>query len=127
VVKVLGKGDPALFERMGAASAQTNLTTVHKTFLTPGRPHAFLAKAQPIYGFYYETGRRAYEQTGEHSGVLTTYDAETYSVPDCLTVVGWYRHALEMCGATGVEVVEDECRAKGGAVCRYQVRWSAAS
>lgn len=127
VVEVLGKGDPTLFERLGAASAQTNLTSVHKTFLTPGRPHAFLAKAQQIYGFYYETGRRAYEQTGENSGVITTSDAETYSVPDCLTVVGWYRHALEMCGATGVEIVEDECRAKGDAVCRYVVSWGAVS
>jgi uncharacterized protein (TIGR02265 family) len=123
VVEVLGKGDAQMFERLGAASADTNLTTVHKSFLTAGRPHAFLAKAQQIYGFYYETGRRRYEQTGEKSGVITTEDAQTYSVPDCLTIVGWYRRALEMCGATGVEIVEEECRAKGGAVCRYRVQW----
>jgi hypothetical protein len=45
-------------------------------------------------------------------------------VPDCLTVVGWYRHALEMCGAKGVTIVEEECRAKGGGVCRYAVSWT---
>jgi hypothetical protein len=28
-----------------------------------------------------------------------------------------------MCGATGVHVDEEECRAKGGLVCRYRVRW----
>jgi hypothetical protein len=39
-------------------------------------------------------------------------------------VVGWYRKALEMCGLTGVQVVEEECRAKGGAVCRYRVAWN---
>jgi hypothetical protein len=56
--------------------------------------------------------------------VITTHDAQTYSVPDCLTIVGWYRRALEMCGATGVEIVEEECRAKGGAVCSYRVQWA---
>jgi uncharacterized protein (TIGR02265 family) len=124
VVEVLGNGDATMFERLGAASADTNLTTVHRSFLTAGRPHAFLAKAQQIYDFYYETGRRTYVQTGEKSGVITTHDAQTYSVPDCLTIVGWYRRALEMCGATGVEIVEEECRAKGGAVCRYRVQWA---
>jgi hypothetical protein len=38
-------------------------------------------------------------------------------------VVGWYRKALELCGVKGVKIVEEECRAKGGAVCRYRVTW----
>ena len=123
VVGVLGKGAPDVFEQMGAASAQANLTTVHKSFLTQGKPHGLLSKAEQIYGFYYETGRRSYEQTGECSGVLTTFDAETFSAPDCLSVVGWYKHALAMCGATGVSNEEPECRARGGAACRYNVSW----
>jgi len=83
----------------------------------------FLGKAPQIYGFYYETGRRTYEQTGENSGVMTTFDAETFSMADCLTVVGWYRRALEMCGAEGVSIREEECRATGGEVCRYRISW----
>jgi hypothetical protein len=54
---------------------------------------------------------------------MTTYDAETFSAPDCLSVIGWYKRALELCGVRGVAIREDECRAKGGAVCRYQIRW----
>jgi hypothetical protein len=42
-------------------------------------------------------------------------------------VIGWYRRALEMCGAEGVSIVEDECRARGGEVCRYRVEWAGAS
>jgi predicted hydrocarbon binding protein len=56
--------------------------------------------------------------------VLTTRDAETFSVPDCLTVVGWHRRALEMCGAKQVRIVEEECRARGGTACRYRISWS---
>jgi len=123
IVKVVGGGDPQFFRRLGRASADRNLTSLHKAFLTPGDPHAFLAKAQQIYGLYYQTGRREYERTGEHSGIVTTRDAETFSTPDCLTVIGWYERALEMCGATRPTVVEEECRAQGGKVCRYSVRW----
>ena len=123
IVREVGGGRREFFERLGAASADKNLTTLHKAFVVEGDPHAFLAKAPQIYALYYETGRREYQRTGEREGVLTTYDAETFSAPDCLTVVGWHRRALELCGATAVRVVEEECRARGGAVCRYKVSW----
>jgi uncharacterized protein (TIGR02265 family) len=73
---------------------------------------------------YYEKGRREYEKTGDKSAVLTTRDAEVFSAPDCLTVVGWYRRALELCGAATVTVVEEECRARGADVCRYRLSWA---
>jgi uncharacterized protein (TIGR02265 family) len=123
IVKVLGHGRTQFFERLGAASADANLTSVHKAFLTPGDPQAFLAKAPQIYRLYYDTGRREYARVGPKEAVLTTHEAETFSSPDCLTVVGWYRRALEMCGAIRVQIVEEECRARGGAVCRYRVSW----
>jgi hypothetical protein len=96
---------------------------VHRAFLVPGNPHAFLAKTPLIYSYYYDQGRREYEKAGEKEAVLTTREAETFSAPDCLTVVGWYRRALEMCGGESPSVVEEECRAKGGDVCRYRLRW----
>jgi uncharacterized protein (TIGR02265 family) len=123
IVRVLGGGRSEVFERLGAASAVANLTTVHAAFVAPGDPQAFLAKAPQIYRMYDQTGRREYEQTGELEGVPTTYDAETYSKADCLTVVGWYKRALELCGAQNPRVVEDKCRARGDEVCRYKVSW----
>ena len=123
IVDTLGNGSNRIFEDIGAKSAERNLTMEHRTFLTPGDPQAFLKKAGIIYKFYYDTGYREYEETGPTSGVLTTYEAETYSVPDCLTVIGWYRKALKMCGATEIRIVEEECRAKGGACCRYRLEW----
>jgi uncharacterized protein (TIGR02265 family) len=124
IFQALGNGDAAFFLKLGEASAVKNLSTVHKSFLTTGDAHSFLGKAPLIYSMYYETGRREYERTGDRSGVLTTRDAQTFSAPDCLTVVGWHRKALEMCGVTAVQVIEEECRAKGGTVCRYRVSWS---
>lgn len=123
IVSIVGDGRPEFFERLGKASAEKNLATMHRGFLVEGDPHAFMMKAQSIYSLYYETGRRDYRKTGDREGVLTTHDAETFSAPDCLTVIGWYKHALELCGARNVAIVEEECRAAGGAVCRYRVSW----
>jgi uncharacterized protein (TIGR02265 family) len=125
IVEELGGGRETFFEKLGEASAEKNLGDggVHRRFLVKGDPHAFLEKAPLIYSFYYDQGRREFERVGDREGVLTTHDAETFSAPDCATVVGWYRRALEMCGAVRPRVVEEECRAKGGAVCRYRVTW----
>jgi hypothetical protein len=127
IVDVVGGGDPQFFDELGVASANKNLGGLHSTFLVKGDPHAFLSKAPQIYRLYYQTGRREYERVGELEAVLTTYEAETFSHPDCLTVVGWHRRALEMCGCTGVEVLEEECRAQGGEVCRYRLLWKGVS
>jgi len=124
IVKVLGDGKTEIFEELGRTSARFNLGSVHRSFLEPGKPLAFMEKAAAIYQFYYDVGRRTWEQTGPTSGILTTYDAETFSAFDCLTVIGWYKEALAMCGAKQISFVEELCRAKGDKVCRYRVSWS---
>lgn len=123
IVEELGGGRPEFFERIGAASAEQNLRGVHKQFLAEGDPQEFLSRAPMIYAFYYDQGRREYERTGPNEAVLTTLGAEVFSVPDCATVVGWHRRALQMCGAVNPRVVEEECRARGGDVCRYRLSW----
>jgi uncharacterized protein (TIGR02265 family) len=124
IVAELGGGRAAFFEQLGAASAEKNLSGVHKEFVVAGDPQAFLARAPMIYSFYYDKGRREYQRIGPNEAMLTTLDAETFSIADCATVVGWHRRALEICGAREPKVVEVECRARGGAVCRYRLSWS---
>lgn len=123
IVEVLGKGSDNVFEEIGRKSAKRHLGSIHAGFLTPGDPQAFLQKTSTIYDFYYDKGYREYDQTGPNSGIFTTYQAETFSVPDCLTVIGWYKEALEMCGAKNVRIEEKNCRAKGDDVCQYHVEW----
>ncbi len=123
IVRVLGGGRGGVFEEIGAKSARRSLNNEHEAFLTPGDPQAFLKSAGMIYRYYYDTGYREYEETGPTSGVLITSEAETYSAADCLTVIGWYKVALQMCGAKSVRITEEECRAEGGTCCRYDVSW----
>jgi len=123
IVRVLGQGSSEEFEKIGRKSAQRHLTGIHASFIEAGNPQAFLKKAEMIYEYYYDTGYREYRETGPNSGILTTYDAETYSTPDCLTVIGWYKEALEMCGAKNVSIIEETCRANGDPYCQYVVEW----
>ena len=115
IVEMVGQGDERVFEEIGAKSARRSLAKEHRSFLSPGDPQSFMNKADIIYKFYYDTG--------PDSGVMTTYEAETFSAADCLTVIGWYKQALELNGAKEVEVVEEACRAKGGSCCRYRLQW----
>ena len=123
IVQVIGKGDASLFEEMGAASAQLSLSGTQKFYLDLGNPQGFMLRAPLIYHVYYDKGWRDYKPTGPTTGMMTTYDADTYSAADCMTVMGWYKQALRMCGAKDVDIVEETCRARGGDYCRYLVRW----
>ena len=77
IVELLGEGSSKKFEDIGRKSAQQHLTGIHASFVEQGDPESFLKKAEMIYEYYYDTGYREYEATGETSGILTTYDAET--------------------------------------------------
>jgi len=123
VAAELGMGEDA-FLLMGEKSAIQNLNGPHKAMLSAGDPHGLLRRAPQIFRMYYDTGRREYESAGEKKAILRTYDAETFSRNDCLTVVGWHRKAIEMCGGRQAKVTETQCRAKGAPHCEYVCEWS---
>jgi uncharacterized protein (TIGR02265 family) len=118
----MGMGD-RVFLLMGEKSAAHNLTKSHKAFVTEKDPHGLLKRAAQIYQVYYDTGHRTYEKVSETKAILRTFESATYSAPDCLTVVGWHRKAIEMCGGEDVRVLETRCRARGADVCEYVCEW----
>jgi uncharacterized protein (TIGR02265 family) len=123
IVAELGGGEN-VFEQIGEKSATHNLTNAHKAFVLGRDPHGLLKRAAQIYTMYYDSGHRTYESLGEKKAVLRTFESNTYSRHDCLTVVGWHRKAIEMCGGQQAMVTETKCRARGGDVCEYVCEWS---
>ncbi|MEA2325570.1 MAG: hypothetical protein QOE68_529 [Thermoanaerobaculia bacterium] len=119
----MGMGDD-VFLVIGEKSASHNLAGAHRAMLSPGDPHGLLRRAPQIYQMYYDAGRRTYERLADNKAVLRTYDAPTFSRHDCLTVVGWHKKAIEMCGARNARVTETKCRAKGADCCEYVCEWS---
>lgn len=113
-----------IFLLLGEASARDNLTsTSQQSYMRERNPHALLKQTSAIFRVYYDSGHRTYERTSECAAVLRTYDCESYSIADCLTVVGWHRKAIEMCGGRNVRVNETQCRALRAAVCEYVCEW----
>lgn len=123
IVDVLGYGDVKIFEVIGAWSARVNLSGPHRAFVKHGDPAQLMAATRVIYDYYYDVGKRTWEAKSPTSGVMTTYDAKTFSEPDCMTVVGWYKEALKMCNAKKVAIEETHCRARGDDFCRYNISW----
>ena len=123
VAAEMGMGDK-VFVLMGEKSAEQNLGGPHRALVCEGDPHGLLRRTPQIYQMYYDTGRRTYESLGDRKAVIRTYDAPPTSKNDCLTVVGWHRRAIEMCGGKNVRVVETKCRAAGGDICEYHCEWT---
>ena len=125
IAAVLSPDDKArVFLEMGRASAERNLNGVHRPYVREGDPHFLLSAAPRIYAAYYAVGSRTYEKLGEKAAVLRTFGAETVSATDCLTVIGWHRRAIELCGGQAVKVEETQCRARGAPHCEYRCEWS---
>ncbi|HEX8953419.1 MAG TPA: TIGR02265 family protein [Polyangia bacterium] len=120
----LGRGDARrAYLELGRASADANLTGVHKAYVRAGNPHHLLSCAPQIYKQYYDQGHRTYEQLSPTSGVLKTFEAESVTANDCLTVVGWHERAIELCGGKQVRIRETHCRARGDDHCEYVCSW----
>jgi uncharacterized protein (TIGR02265 family) len=122
IAEELGMGDK-LFVLLGSRSANDNLSTDHKRLVSEKDPHGLLKHAASIYRLYYDTGHRTYTRLGDRSAAIRTFDSETFSRADCLTIVGWHQRAIEMCGGKAVRVSEPQCRTRGAALCEYVCEW----
>lgn len=113
-----------IFTLLGEASARDNLNTGSQLqYIRDKNPHALLKHTSAIYKVYYDSGHRTYQRVDEGRAILQTHDSASFSLADCLTVVGWHQKAIEMCGGRSVRVVETQCRARGGGICEYICEW----
>jgi len=113
-----------IFLLLGEASARHNLgSQSQKSYIREKNPHALLKQTSAIYQVYYDTGHRTYERVDDRHAVLRTHDSQSFSVDDCLTVVGWHQTAIERCGGRNVSVKEVQCRARGATICEYVCEW----
>ncbi|HUP44540.1 MAG TPA: TIGR02265 family protein [Thermoanaerobaculia bacterium] len=123
VADEMGMGEK-VFLLMGEKSAEQNLAGPHRALVVPGDPHGLLRRTPQIYQMYYDTGRRTYERVSDTKGVIRTFEANIVSRNDCLTVAGWHRKAIEICGGKNARITETQCRARGAEICEYVCEWS---
>jgi hypothetical protein len=124
IARVHSPGDrDEVFLEMGRTSADVNLTRLHPSYVKAGNPGHLLDYTAEIYETYYDSGHRTCDRPTPTSAVLKTYAAKNVTREDCLTVVGWYQRAIEICGGKNVKVRETRCRVDGSPHCEYHCEW----
>ncbi|PWT94023.1 MAG: hypothetical protein C5B54_00775 [Acidobacteria bacterium] len=115
--------DSSYFEKLGAASARKNLFTIHQQLIIPGDPQKFLMNCGNILKSYPDFGQQYYVAMGPTSGILTTLRDHGFPATDCLTIMGWYKEGIRICGGTMVKAIEGNCQARGSDCCRCLFSW----
>jgi len=65
-----------IYRRLGRASAEDNLTSIHASLAQGEGPHDILERYPSVRRLYYSDGTAEYERQGETQGQLTLTDAD---------------------------------------------------
>ena len=115
--------DKHIYEKMGAFSARTHLSTIYKSYLKENNPMAFCKIFHNIFKSYYDSGRVEMEELSPHAVIFRIYDFASPSRQDCESNIGYIREGLTICGAKNPKVLESKCRVKGADYCEISIHW----
>lgn len=113
----------AVFHELGRASAERNLTSVHRIFTRGTAPHDLLENFPSVRRTYYSDGEASYERTDEHHGVLHVVGASSHTSPDCLSTAGYFERGIELLGGKGASVMVQCRRDAGHRECVFTCSW----
>lgn len=122
IAEHLAGNDPAVFERLGAASARER-TMVLKDVAAFVSVHGFLARIAEDHRRFHTFGQASYRRVSFTEGELTYLE---YPEPDrvyCLGGLGYLRTAVEQLAGPPVLVEERWCQCRGDAVCVFNLQW----
>jgi predicted hydrocarbon binding protein len=116
-------GGESVYRSLGADSAERALASTLRNFARGRDPHGLLKHVAQIHRMYKDTGYMTYEWAEKSVAVLRTFDCKSFSTADCLTNLGWFEHAVELCGGRSARATESNCRARGDKLCECRVQW----
>lgn len=107
-----------VYRALGRASADANLTSVHKTFILGDNPHRVLKRYPSVRKIYYSDGSGQYEKIGEKEGYLQLKDS-SFTLEDDESTAGYFERGIELMGGKNVKV--DVTRKPRS--CEYNFTW----
>jgi uncharacterized protein (TIGR02265 family) len=116
-------GGESVYRKLGADSAERALASTLRNFARGRDPHGLLKHITQIHRMYKDTGYMTYEWAEKSVAVLRMFDCKSFSTADCQTNLGWFEHAVELCGGRAAQAIETKCRARGERLCEYRVQW----
>ena len=122
IVKVAGKGNQQILERMGRYSAEDLSEHAYKVYYRSKDPETLLAKMIPIHSALNDPGEMdVVRQQDRRLSVIVKEPPS--SLTRCRVANAFYRRSVELCGVQQVQVDEPRCTAKGDDVCEFVVSW----
>lgn len=119
IASIISPTNPVqVFRDLGRASAEANLTNIHKTFIKGDSPHNVLKKYPSVRNVYYSDGTGHYEKTGEREGYLKLVGAD-FTLEDDESTAGYFERGIELMGGKNVEVKV----IRGHKQCEYLFNW----
>lgn len=122
---------PNIFEELGEFSADLNLGGAYEPLMKKD-VHALLNLSAVMCKTYQDFGKATYEPgSPSREGSQTAYLNLEYVEPPpshyCQSGLGYFRHAVQLCGGKNVTVEITECLQTGGQVCRFKIQWDPGS
>jgi len=124
IAEQLGDGDKAdeVFDRLGDFSATSALSGPFSSLINPD-VHSFLSQSALIHHAYQDFGSASYGPLSETSGLLTIQYDKAPPPSFCASGSSYFRHAVELCGASSARVTHTRCRARGDDACEFYFTW----
>jgi predicted hydrocarbon binding protein len=120
VVTVFGNGDEALLDRMGAHSAQHQLSNIYAAYKRDELVR-MLKNMVPMHSHMNDPGHM--QVVTDAGGVCTIVVTEPKSTAAaCRVSRAFYKRVAELAGAPNVRVEESTCTARGDDACRFEIR-----
>lgn len=122
IVTSAAGGDAAVLERIGEHTADLQAKGAYRVFFRSGDPATVLERMAPMHSLLNDPGEMEVVRTGpRQASIVVRQPPSTQEL--CRVARAFYRRSLELAGAREVMVREPECSARGGACCRFELRW----
>ena len=120
----LGGTTAEIYEDLGAFSATSSLSGPYSSLLNPDI-HSFLQQSLLIHHAYQDFGEASYEPLSETSGLLKIAYQQAPPPSFCASGTSYFRHAIELCGASAAHITHTRCTSRGDRLCEFYITWQA--
>jgi len=121
----LGKGDGKIAEEIGASSARSNLRgAMLRLVFYLARPEFLMKRVAQLWRQFNDEGEMVITHFEDFSSGIEVKGLRTPNWLFCCTLTGWSREVTKASGGANPHVRHVECRARGGARCLWEIRWT---
>jgi len=128
ICKVAAQGDTAVYDLMGADSAERQMGTVYGAYLKQDLLRT-IENMVPMHGQLNRPAEMRVERAADGSGpghaCTIVVRAPRSTAAGCRVSRAFYRRVAELSGVRDVSVAESTCTSRGDDACRFHLRWSA--